>query len=154
MPVILGYEDVSDILPREWLIKEGYPQRNNFNGKYREYRQKCKLNFKCEKCKNSWSSMKGSCFFILWTTTGYNKRNNMYIEIYNQQCKRCKTWSVSDFYPDEFQSLLEYVIYKYNNPRKNKNIHRKSGNPQKNHESRLCEACRLGVCSIIQDSTK
>lgn len=90
--------------------------------------------------------MKGSVRFVLC-------RQQIWAELFKQECSRCRSDGLVSFYDEELTSLIEHVIEKYNAGPQPKTIKRTAGAPRSGHESRYCEACRLGRCSVVSEQS-
>jgi hypothetical protein len=85
------------------------------------------------------------------------------LRFFGQQCKRCLR---NDFVDPEFDDesikfILEklyqrigWVCYDKERPPKKQNNDTKNNKIQGPHESKLCEACRLGICDQISTEPK
>jgi hypothetical protein len=108
----------------------------------------CKLKFDCTRCRKTWSSMKGSLEIVLWN------QSKICCQMYSQECSRCRTFGTPTVYSEEFQTLILHVIDKYEEAPQPKNIHKTEGQPRTPHKSNLCEACKLGRCSVNSEQIK
>eukprot|EP01112_Ceratiomyxa_fruticulosa_P003217 TRINITY_DN1358_c0_g2_i2.p1 TRINITY_DN1358_c0_g2~~TRINITY_DN1358_c0_g2_i2.p1 ORF type:complete len:155 (-),score=21.62 TRINITY_DN1358_c0_g2_i2:872-1336(-) len=132
-------ESLDSLNKRGWYASDRIPARG-VKTKDRDL----KLKFKCD-CKHSWSTMKGLSSFKLWKDGG---DKNIFCELFTQQCKRCDEFCQPEVYNDQFDSIVDSVTYAYDHPGKKKGIRKKAGNPRKSHDSKRCEACYSGKCSL------
>eukprot|EP01112_Ceratiomyxa_fruticulosa_P003216 TRINITY_DN1358_c0_g2_i1.p1 TRINITY_DN1358_c0_g2~~TRINITY_DN1358_c0_g2_i1.p1 ORF type:complete len:156 (-),score=20.56 TRINITY_DN1358_c0_g2_i1:872-1339(-) len=144
MPIALTNEELQETL--DLLNKDRWYANDRVPARVRPWYQTLKLKFMCDSCQHSWSTMKGMISFKIWRDGG---DKNIFCELYRQQCKRCNEFCDPEVYTEEFDSIVDSVTHKFERPReRSKDIRKKAGNPRKSHDSKRCEACYSGKCSL------
>ena len=120
-------------------------------------------NFACRKCKKSWSSTM-CCTDLLYKYDNPGKPGEIKIQKeYKQDCKKCKIPAKPTFDEEATMRAMKIVIDRIKKifygiyPEVIKDDddpnakHSRARERKKNHDSKNCEACRLGRCTYGDD---
>lgn len=144
-------------LPHSWSLREVLDlpsiEEDRIDG-WKRYQRKGKVQFECEVCSNTWSSLNGVVMFHYRLTT-YNSRGEVKMQLMGQKCKVCSPekfedadWNSCEI-SDVLRNLLAKVKEKYysdsgSHKPPSRQRREKMNGP---HLSNLCEACKKGVCT-------
>jgi len=149
MPRTLSKEEVKDLLPdARWL----YSNSALKIGRVWERTRRLKVKCECD-CGRSWTSMRGILRVVI------NQHHGTYYffgEMFSQRCQHCDGWTEPDYYDDEFEDVINYLIDKYLHPEpkvpfkiREQPSSSELGVP---HDVNRCEACSLGFCREFSKS--
>ncbi|CDW88402.1 UNKNOWN [Stylonychia lemnae] len=122
-----------------------------------------KLKFKCEKCKNSWTTAHGTVQFMYHLQT---RTSMIFIQVlmYPQKCRRCQLTATLSVYDDEqmrvaeeFVESLEKELYPSSQSvykAKRKHTEKRACRARNKHIKSLCMACKNGICVYNKEKQK
>ena len=146
-------EELLDLEPLEDVLYDGQERSITIHSMYGT--------FACRKCKKSWSSTL-CCTDLLYMYDNPGKLGAILIQKeYKQDCKKCKIPAKPTFDEEATMRAMKIVIDRIKKifygiyPEVVKDDpnakHSRARERKKNHESKNCEACRLGRCSFGDD---
>ena len=145
-------EELLDLEPLEDVLNDGQERSIAIHSMYGT--------FACRKCKKTWSSTM-CCTDLLYKYDLDLKQGEIKIQKeYKQDCKKCKIPAKPKFDEEASKRAMKIVIDRIKKifygiyPEVGKDSadrHSRARERKKNHESKNCEACRFGRCSIGDD---
>ena len=151
-------------LPHSWNLREVLDlpsiEEDRIDG-WKRYQRKGKVQFECEMCSNTWSSLNGVVIFHYRLTT-YNSHGEVKMQLMRQKCKICSTENFEDaeWCSSEISEVLSNLLAKVKEKYYSDSGSHKPPSRQRRekmngpHLSYLYEACNKGVCTesnVIED---
>ena len=144
--------------PWSWDLRFGSPPTKSRNG-WKQFCEIGQVRFRCKQCRRSWSTSRGTAIFHC-QPLGYCRGGEVRMESMGQKCKKCALayerpkWDKEDvsYVVSELLAKVKeafYGIKSQNKRRRSRNV--KTKKTKGPHISRLCEACRRGVCEEIKN---
>ncbi|KAI0008983.1 zinc-binding domain-containing protein [Xylariaceae sp. FL0662B] len=127
---------VSDEIPIPWFNKK------NDNNTNKTYSTHVMGKFKCNNggCSNSgWGSKKVAIQIRGYSGNGYNAT------VFSQRCRSCNTFGAFTLDENSYIERVAYRLKKWAGVQVEKQRYTEERGPP--HRRKLCEGCRLGVCS-------
>lgn len=151
-------------LPDNWRLVKGDSETLENIKKvahlgWKKYQDKAKVKFKCSKCKNRWTSTKGTVIFH-YRFERMQRRGQVKMCLPGQKCRRCNgSFESAVWYKEEIEKVLGNLLVKVkgkfyndgNQPNSSINTSQRRANMRSDHKSKLCQACEQGVCTLTLD---
>lgn len=151
------FDRLSSGLTHSWklrTVKQLPSIEEDRNDGWKRYQGKGKVQFKCKKCRNTWSSLYGTVIFHYRLNTN-ESQGEVKMQPMGQKCRDCSAdnFEEAEWYRSEISEVLSNLLAKvkvkyYDCRPKSRNPppsdRRKMNGP---HRRDLCEACEKGVCA-------
>ncbi|KAK2149133.1 hypothetical protein LSH36_465g01000 [Paralvinella palmiformis] len=144
------FDRLFQTFPDSWTL--GPTTAPPVNSQFSMFQDSAKVRFSCQNCSRAWTSMKGRVGFWFHLERDTQKGEVLF-KLYGQQCQRCPNadFSHAMWYPEEVVKVIENLYNRigtvhYGFVLPPIRIDRRTGKPRAQHDSKLCQACKDGIC--------